>query len=156
MIDKDKARFAKIFNEMLQTLSCRAEQKVGVKAYFDSFRDFQTSLPVEIVEQAGRQIKSEPHQKWMPSSGEWIALANALHHRAELQRTEQYTISNEDSPAYYCDLCSDTSWRPNTPKFDKASGLIVSSVSRCKCYAQNPVISAKRVRNFDHLRGVKG
>jgi hypothetical protein len=154
MIDQDRERFARIFTEMLITLSPREEHRVGVKAYFDAL-NHADPLPIEVIEQAGRQIQSRSGQKWFPTSGEWKEVAYQLHQSAELRKTAPALSAgdSEDGPTYYCKECEDTSWRYNQDHFDKASGLIVSSVSRCPCQMTNPVLAAKRVRALGRAQG---
>ena len=83
MIDQDRERFARIFTDMLITLSPREEHRVGVKAYFDAL-NHADPLPIEVIEQAGRQIQSRAGQKWFPTSGEWKELALQLDRTAEI------------------------------------------------------------------------
>ena len=68
MINQDRERFARIFTNMLITLSPREEHRVGVKAYFDAL-NHTDPLPIEVIEQAGRQIQSRSGQKWFPRLG---------------------------------------------------------------------------------------
>tara|TARA_R110002051_G_scaffold261395_2_gene321292 strand:- start:2528 stop:3004 length:477 start_codon:yes stop_codon:yes gene_type:complete len=155
MIDQDRERFARIFTDMLITLSPREEHRVGVKAYFDAL-NHADPLPIEVIEQAGRQIQSRAGQKWFPTSGEWKELALQLDRTAEIANSANLlnaADSPDDGPTYYCKQCEDTSWRYNKDRFDKASGLIVSSVSRCPCQLSNPVLAAKRVRALDRVQG---
>ena len=151
MIDADKERFQRVYTNLLVGLAPSDEKLVGAPVYFDSLR----ALPFEYVEQAGRNILSRPGQHWMPATGEWVELASQLEREAEITKTANALSAGDvdEEPAYYCKYCHDTSWRPNTPTFDKASGLIVSSVSRCHCQMTNPVLAAKRVRALDRVQG---
>ena len=151
MIDADKERFQRIYSSLLVGLAPSDEKLVGASTYFESLR----ALPIEYVEQAGRSLLSRPGQKWVPTTGEWVELASQLEREAEIAKTAKALSAGDvdEEPAYYCKYCHDTSWRPNTPTFDKASGLIVSSVSRCHCQMTNPVLAAKRVRALDRVQG---
>mgnify|MGYP003130680733 CR=1 FL=1 len=90
MIDQDRERFARIFTNMLITLSPREEHRVGVKAYFDAL-NHTDPLPIEVIEQAGRQIQSRAGQKWFPTSGEGSLGSTASKRRV-----------TEDSPSVEC------------------------------------------------------
>ena len=151
MITADKERFQRIYSSLLVGLAPSDEKLVGASTYFESLR----ALPIEYVEQAGRRLLSRPGQKWMPSTGEWVELANQLEREAEITKTAHALSagSAEDAPTYYCNQCEDTSWRYNKDHKDKASGLMISSVSRCPCQMTNPVLSAKRVRALDRVQG---
>ena len=151
MTDADKERFKRVYTDLLVGLAPSDEKLVGAPTYFKSLR----ALPIEYVEQAGRQILSRAGQKWMPTTGEWVELAGELARQAEITKTAKALSAGDidEEPTYYCKYCHDTSWRPNTPMFDKASGLIVSSVSRCHCQMTNPVLAAKRVRALDRTQG---
>ena len=151
MTDADKERFKRVYTDLLVGLAPSDEKLVGAPTYFKSLH----ALPIEYVEQAGRHILSRAGQKWMPTTGEWVELANELARQAEITKTATALSAGDgdEEPAYYCKNCHDTSWRPNTPKFDKASGLIVTSVSRCHCQMTNPVLAAKRVRALDRVQG---
>jgi hypothetical protein len=151
MIDADKERFQRVYTNLLVGLAPSDEKLVGAPVYFDSLR----ALPFEYVEQAGRNILSRPGQHWMPATGEWVELASQLEREAEIAKTANALSagSAEDAPTYYCNQCEDTSWRYNKDHFDNASGLMVSSVSRCPCQLSNPVLAAKRVRALDRVQG---
>ena len=151
MPDADKERFKRVNTDLLVGLAPSDEKLVGAPTYFKSLH----ALPIEYVEQAGRHILSRAGQKWRPTTGEWVELANELARQAEITKTAKALSAGDvdEEPAYYCKYCHDTSWRPNTPKFDKASGLIVTSVSRCHCQMTNPVLAAKRVRALDRVQG---
>ena len=151
MTDADKERFKRVYTDLLVGLAPSDEKLVGAPTYFKSLH----ALPIEYVEQAGRHILSRAGQKWMPTTGEWVELANELARQAEITKTAKALSAGDvdEEPAYYCKYCHDTSWRPNTPKFDKASGLIVTSVSRCHCQMTNPGLAAKRVRALDRVQG---
>jgi len=151
MTDADKERFKRVYTDLLVGLAPSDEKLVGAPTYFKSLR----ALPIEYVEQAGRQILSRAGQKWMPTTGEWVELASKLELEAQILGTAKALSAGDvdEARAYYCEYCYDTSWRPNTPTFDKASGLIVSSVSRCHCQMTNPVLAAKRVRALDRVQG---
>ena len=151
MTDADKERFKRVYTDLLVGLAPSDEKLVGAPTYFKSLH----ALPIEYVEQAGRHILSRAGQKWMPTTGEWVELANELARQAEITKTAKALSAGDvdEEPAYYWKYCPDTSWRPNTPKFDKASGLIVTSVSRCHCQMTNPVLAAKRVRALDRVQG---
>ena len=149
----DKDRFKKIYTELLVGLVPREEQLMGVGIYFKALMHF----PVEYVEQAGRQILSHAGQKFLPTVGEWAEVAGRLE-RGNLMTTTAPALqasNSGESPQYYCDECHDTGWRYNKDKFDNASGLIVSSVSRCPCPMRNPVLNAQRVRALDRSEGRK-
>jgi len=152
MNNTDKTRFQKIYTALLVGLAPTDEKLVGVKTYFEVLK----ALPVEYVEQAARRILSRPGQKWMPSTGEWVELASQLKREAEIANSHHLlnaADSPDDGPTYYCKQCQDTSWRPNKDHLDKASGLMISSVSRCPCQMTNPVLAAKRVRALDRVQG---
>ena len=152
MIDTDKGRFQRVYTNLLVGLAPSDEKLVGAPVYFDSLR----ALPFEYVEQASRNILSQPGQHWMPSTGEWVELAGQLARQAEIASSANLLNAADfpdDGPTYYCNQCEDTSWRYNKDHFNKASGLIVSSVSRCPCQLSNPVLAAKRVRALDRVQG---
>jgi hypothetical protein len=153
--NEDRQRFSRIYTNMLVTLSAREEQRVGVAPYFDALNHGE-NVPIDVVEQAGRQIQSRPGQTFFPTSGEWKELALQLHRSAEIRNSATALTAgsgDDDSPTYYCKQCEDTSWRYNKDHLDKASGLMVSSVSRCSCQMTNPVLAAKRVRDLDRAQG---
>ena len=155
MTNEDRQRFSRIYTNMLVTLSAREEQRVGVAPYFDALNHGE-NVPIDVVEQAGRQIQSRPGQTFFPTSGEWKELALQLHRSAEIRNSATALTTgsgDDDSPMFYCKQCEDTSWRYNKDHLDKASGLMVSSVSRCSCQMTNPVLAAKRVRDLDRAQG---
>ena len=152
MTDADKERFKRVYTDLLVGLAPSDEKLVGAKTYFTALR----RMPVEYVEQAGRQILSRAGQKWMPTTGEWVELASKLELQAEILGTAKALSAGnteKEGPTYYCEHCEDTSWRYNKDHLDKASGLMVSSVSRCPCQMTNPVLAAKRVRALDRVQG---
>ena len=151
MIDADKERFKRVYTDLLVGLAPSDEKLVGAKTYFTALR----AMPVEYVEQAGRQILSRAGQKWMPTTGEWVEVASQLEREAQITRTAKALSAglSDNSSTYFCEYCEDTSWRYNKDHLDKASGLTVSSVSRCSCQMTNPVLQARRVRALERARG---
>lgn len=151
MTNTDKERFKRIYTEMLVGLVPREEQLMGVGIYFKGL----ASYAIEYVEQAGRQFISEHGRKFLPTVGEWAERASQLDRKKQLSQTASALLQgqSEEGPSYYCKHCEDTSWRYNKDQFDNASGLIVSSVSRCPCQMTNPVLAAKRVRALERVQG---
>jgi len=151
MKDADKERFKRVYTDLLVGLAPSDEKLVGAKTYFTALQ----AIPVEYVEQAGRQFLSGSGQKWMPTTGEWVERASKLEREAQITITAKALSAgrSENSPTYFCEYCEDTSWRYNKDHLDPASGLMVSSVSRCPCLMTNPVLAAKRVRALDRVQG---
>jgi hypothetical protein len=153
MINTDKERFKRIYTEMLVGLVPREEQLMGVGIYFKGL----TSYAIEYVEQAGRQFLSEHGQKFLPTVGEWAERASQLDRKNQLSQTAKALLPERTADgqraSYYCKYCEDTSWRYNKDRLDKASGLMVSSVSRCDCQMTNPILAAKRVRALEFSQG---
>ena len=152
MIDADKERFQRIYSSLLVGLAPSDEKLVGASTYFESL----LAIPIEYIEQAGRSLLSRSGQVYMPTTGEWVELAGQLARQDEIASSANLlnaADSPDDGPTYYCKECEDTSWRYNKDRFNNASGLIVSSVSRCPCQLSNPVLAAKRVRALDRAQG---